>query len=85
MNEVELSRIERRLREAMCSASDNGGVELLEAASYSTSELARLLALSGEQEREPNRGARDAFAEPRGSRCLCPACKTDYRLMSALG
>lgn len=85
MNEAELSRIERRIREAMCSASDNGGVELLEAASYSTSELARLLARASERERERAGGARDAFAEPRGSRCLCPACMRDDRLMSALG
>lgn len=85
MNEVELSRMERRLREAMCSASDNGGVELLEAASYSTSELARLLARSSEQRREQTSVAQAAFAEPRGNRCLCPACMTEHRLMSTLG
>ena len=86
MNEFELSRMDRKLTDAACSASDNGGVELLEAASYSTRRLARILNEHGEHKlRLEQRRKTGDFAEPRGSRCSCPACDADYRVMAALG
>jgi hypothetical protein len=85
MNDQDLTRMQRRLDDAMCSASDNGGVELLEAASFSTEELARLLSACSERQNGFNERDDAAYAEPRGSRCLCPACTADYRVMAALG
>lgn len=86
MNEVDLSRMERKLAKAMCNASDNGGVELLEAASFSRGKLTHILsAYSEHKSRLEARRRSDVPAEPRGSRCLCAACAADYRVMAALG
>lgn len=86
MNEFELSRMERKLTDAMCNASDNGGVELLETAAYSTGQLARILNEYGEHKlRLEQRRKSGELAEPRGSRCSCAACDADYRVMGALG
>jgi hypothetical protein len=86
MDAVDLSRMERRLAKARCEASDNGGVELLEAASYSTGKLADLLSeYSTHKSRLEARRQSAVPAEPRGSRCSCAACAADYRVMAALG
>lgn len=76
MSKHEVTRSERPLTDIACEANDNGGVELLEAADFSARELQRMLRSRG-AERAASPG-RCEYAEPRGNRCLCPACQ-DYR------